>query len=130
MSKACYRLPLLLLLSAAAGGQPPSIEGQGNPDDGRRDFAGNCAACHSNLADGPRQMGPSLFGVVGRHAGSVADFRYSKAMRSADIVWQQSTLENFLRDPQAAVPGTVMSIAGIDDPKERADLVAYLASLR
>lgn len=87
-----------------------------------------CAVCHSTT--GTISVGPPLNGVVGRAAGVVPRYTYSKAMTSRGLVWDQATLDKFLTRPQAVVPGTRMGFAGLADAKERQDLIAYLATLR
>jgi cytochrome c len=82
-----------------------------------------CAACHSLAVD---RTGPRHCGLFGRRAGSVKDFGYSEAMKRAGIVWNERTLDRFLENPLAAVPGTSMGYSGIADARERADLIAYL----
>jgi cytochrome c len=84
-----------------------------------------CAACHSLERD---RTGPRHCGLFGRRAGSVAGFEYSDAMRESGIVWDESTLDRFLAAPTRTVPGTSMGYAGIDDARERRDLIAYLKS--
>jgi cytochrome c len=87
-----------------------------------------CADCHSpGGADG---VGPGLKGVLGRRAGSKAGFTFSPAMAKSTIVWDATALNNFLASPQKAVPGTTMTYPGDDDAKERADLIAYLQTLK
>jgi cytochrome c len=71
-------------------------------------------------------VGPSLFGVLGRKAGEIADFRYSPAMRNSNITWSPQTLDEFIADPQKAVPGNRMPFAGMPEAADRADLLAYL----
>ena len=86
-----------------------------------------CAECHSpGNSDG---NGPGLKGVVGRRAGAKAGFIYSPAMAKAKITWDAATLEAFLANPRAVVPGTTMAWPGDEDAKERADLIAYLKTL-
>ena len=87
-----------------------------------------CAECHSPTASDA--AGPGLKGVVGRRAGSKEGFIYSPAMKKAAVTWDDKTLDAFLADPRAVVPGTTMAYAGDDDAKERADLVAYLKTLK
>jgi cytochrome c len=82
-----------------------------------------CAACHSLDYN---RTGPKHCGLFGRRAGSLADFEYSPAMRASGIVWNDKTLDRFLAAPTKVVPGTAMGYAGVDDPRERADLIAYL----
>jgi cytochrome c len=94
---------------------------------GKAVFA-QCAACHS--VDGSNGAGPSLKGIVGRKAGSFEGFRYSRAMKGAGYAWDAAKLDAYLADPQKALPGNVMPFSGITDAKQRADLVAYLATLK
>jgi cytochrome c len=82
-----------------------------------------CLACHALESD---RVGPRHCGVVGRRAGSVAGFEYSKAMKNSKLTWNAKTLDRFLADPPKTVPGTTMTYAGVSDAKERADLIAYL----
>ena len=84
-----------------------------------------CAGCHALDRD---RTGPRHCGLLGRRAGSVPGFEYSPAMKRSKIVWTARALERFLADPMRTVPGTSMGYAGIADPAERADLIAYLAS--
>lgn len=87
-----------------------------------------CADCHSTKSgDG---VGPGLQGIVGRAAGAHGGFKYSPAMAHAGLVWDAKTLDAFLAHPKAVVPGTTMDFAGVDDAAERANLVAYLATLK
>lgn len=87
-----------------------------------------CADCHSPGAS--NGVGPGLLGVAGRRAGSFPGFTYSAAMAKSTVVWDARSLNDFLAAPQKVVPGTAMAYPGDDDAKDRADLVAYLLSLR
>jgi cytochrome c len=87
-----------------------------------------CAACHA--LDQANRVGPGLGGIVGRKAGSVPGFRYSDAMKNSDIVWDVATLDVYLESPQKAIPGNKMPYAGLKNPMDRVDLVAYLATLK
>jgi cytochrome c len=87
---------------------------------------GDCAACHK-LQAGANNVGPSLHGIFTRKAGELADFRYSPALKRSGIVWTPETLDAFLTNPQALVPGNRMPYAGMADAGNRADLIAYLA---
>ena len=73
------------------------------------------------------RTGPKHCGLIGRPAGALPDFTYSNAMRASGLVWDRETLDRFLADPLGTVPGTFMGYSGIDDPGERADLIAFLA---
>jgi len=85
-----------------------------------------CAACHSLDGSGDYD-GPTLKGVIGRKAGSLEDYRYSAAMKRSDVTWDAGTLDEYVADPQAFIPGNRMAFAGISDNTQRDDLVAYLA---
>jgi cytochrome c len=84
-----------------------------------------CAACHS-LGEPGDYDGPTLMGVIGRKAGSLEDYRYSAAMKRSDVTWDAATLDKYIADPQAFIPGNRMAFAGISDKAERDDLIAYL----
>jgi cytochrome c len=97
----------------------------GNPAQGQRVF-GACAACHS-LRPNQNMTGPSLAGLWNRKAGTLASFnRYSPAMKSADIEWNDKTLDEWIEDPQHLVPGNEMTFAGVKDARQRADLLTFL----
>ena len=111
------------LISLAFGSQ--TLAADGNAARGQRVF-GACAACHS-LEPDKNMTGPSLANMWNRKAGSVSSFtRYSSALKSADIVWNDKTLDEWLKDPQHVVPGNEMTFAGIKDTQQRADLLAFL----
>ncbi len=85
-----------------------------------------CEACHS-VDD--NDLGPKHRGVVGRRAGSVADYNYSPALKGSGLIWDPRTLDRWLTNPSALVPGTKMFFM-VEDAQARADLIAYLAELR
>jgi cytochrome c len=88
-----------------------------------------CRACHT--VDGSNSaVGPTLNGVIGRKAASLDDFRYSPAMKRAEITWTRQTLDAFIADPQKLVPANRMPYAGIPDAKNRADVIEYLQTLK
>ncbi len=89
-----------------------------------------CTACHIATAEGRRGVGPTLFGVVGRKSGSVDGFRYSNANKSADITWTPEILDKYLTNPKDVVPGTIMTFAGVKNDTDRANLIAYLQTLK
>ncbi len=93
-----------------------------NADRGKVVFQ-NCAACHS---DKPGAIGPSLRGVVGRKSGSVDDFHYSNAMAHANLTWDEANLRDYIASPQAKVKGNRMPYAGLANPSDLDDLIAYL----
>lgn len=96
---------------------------------GEQVFA-RCAICHSNTKGAPARIGPNLFGITGRKAGSQPDFSYSAALKNSGIVWTPANLDKWTAGPAAMVPGNRMSFAGISSAKDRADLVAYLGTLK
>ncbi len=109
---------------ALAAGTAPAAEKplQGDPKAGEMIYS-RCFACHALAYD---RTGPRHCGLFGRRAGSVKGFAYSDAMKRSKIVWNEKTLDRFLANPFAVVPGTAMGYAGVTDKKERADLIAYL----
>lgn len=82
-----------------------------------------CVACHSIERN---RTGPKHACLIGRPAGSVEGYAYSKALVASGLVWDEATLDRFLAAPREAVPGTKMTYAGVKDAAERADLIAYL----
>ncbi len=87
-----------------------------------------CKACHEN-EQGVTRVGPTLKGIVGRKTASIADYKYSDGMAAKGTdgqVWDEATLAAYLPDPRAAVPGTKMAFAGLKNPQEIEDLIAYL----
>jgi len=88
-----------------------------------------CAACHS-FVEGKNKIGPSLFGVVGRKAGTAPNFAYSLAMKNSGIVWTTDQLDLYLNGPQAMVLGNQMGHAGVSKADARTNLISYLATLK
>ena len=95
---------------------------EGDPVKGEEIYH-RCQGCHSIERN---RIGPMHKGLFGRPAGSVPGFAYSDAMKNSGIVWNEQTLDQFLQGPRKMVPGTKMTYAGIADPQQRADLIAYL----
>ncbi|HUL05150.1 MAG TPA: cytochrome c family protein [Candidatus Acidoferrum sp.] len=107
---------LLSMLAPAVGA------GAGDPACGEQIYH-RCQGCHSIDAN---RVGPRHAGLFGRRAGSLDDYDYSGAMRASGVVWDEAALDQFLTAPRKFIPGTKMPFAGIPDPQERADLIAYL----
>ena len=105
-------------LAAAAG----NAAAKGDAKKGEEIYS-RCLACH---ALGYDRTGPHHCGLFGRKAGTVPGFAYSDAMKRSNITWSAKTLDRFIEDPMKTVPGTAMGYAGVKDPQERADLIAYL----
>jgi len=111
--------------SATDGGsEAPATLAAGAPVD----FA-ICSGCHT-IGAGKNGIGPSLLGVVGRKAGSLAGYGYSAALRKSGIVWTPATLDIWLSGPMTMVPGTKMSFGGYADPKQRQAVIGYLKTLK
>ena len=85
-----------------------------------------CAACHSIAEGGGNKIGPSLWGVLGRSAGSIPDYKYSKAMATHGKNWSFKEMNGFLIKPKDWIKGTKMSFAGLKKPKERAAVILYM----
>ena len=121
---------LVVGLAGAGWAQQTAAMPQGNATAGEQSFRRLCTACHIVTAEGPRRLGPTLFGVVGRHSGSVAGFNYSRGNREANVDWTPEVLFEYLKNPRAMVANTTMAFAGIRDDQERANVIAYLQTLR
>jgi cytochrome c2 len=85
----------------------------------------DCAACHS-IERGVNGVGPTLYGIFGRKAGELDDYRYSPALKRSGIIWTEGTLDTFIADSQATVPANRMPYAGMLNAADRSDLIAYL----
>lgn len=114
------RVVLGLALALVATGALAQAPGGGDT------FEDRCAMCH---VDGGGGQGPSLKGVVGRRAGSLASFAYTPALKASGLTWTAANLDRFLTNPGALVPGTAM-VVRINDAAQRAALIAYLATQR
>jgi cytochrome c len=117
---ALWMLPPALLAAATAAASPPG--------DARRgaEIYERCQACHALARN---RTGPKHCGLLGRPAGTAPGFHgYSEALKDSGIVWDRESLDRFLADPLATVPGTRMGYAGVKDSQERADLIAFLAA--
>lgn len=120
-----HRITIALAVALAGCGKSnaPASGGTGQPE-GAQAFA-QCSTCHSVEANGPRRVGPSLHNVIGRKAGSLAGFSYSPALRDSGVTWSPQTLDQFLQNPKAMVPGTRMAVF-VRDPEQRRAIIAYL----
>jgi len=103
----------------------PAFAAEGNLDRGQRIF-GACAPCHS-LEPNKNMTGPSLAGLWDRQAGTLPSFdRYSPALKSSGIIWQDAALDAWIADPQKFIPDNHMTFRGVRDAQPRADLLAFL----
>jgi cytochrome c len=101
-----------------------AAKAEGDPEKGAKVF-NKCKTCH-NVDSTKNKVGPTLVGIFGRPAGSVEGFKYSDAMKSSGIVWSEETIEAYVKDPKAYVPGNKMVFAGLKKEDEIEDLIAYL----
>jgi cytochrome c len=99
---------------------------EGDPAAGERVFR-QCQACHVVDAEQNR-VGPHLVGIFGREAGAVDGFNYSPAMANSGIVWDDDTIGEYLADPRGYIPGNRMAFAGLRNPEQIADVIAYMRS--
>ena len=100
----------------------------GDPALGKTVFV-KCAACHSVKA-GENKIGPSLAGVVGRPSHSIETFNYSEPIKAYNVTWDPATLDHYLVDPRGVVPGTRMIFVGLKKDEDRANVIAYLETLK
>jgi cytochrome c len=91
---------------------------------------GRCFICHTNAKGAGNKIGPNLFGVVGRKAGTAPGYSYSAAMANAGFAWTDARLDAYIKAPQVTVPGNKMAFAGMPSASDRADLIAYLNTLK
>jgi len=123
-------LPWLAVLLAGCGPQPPEPRrtGGGDAQAGAVVFR-RCAACHTISSSGPDTDGPNLYGVVGAPVAERRPrFAYTAALQGLGGSWDPKRLDAWLANPRRMVPGTAMNFVGLRNPKDRADVIAYLAA--
>jgi len=106
----------------------PAVAQEGNAEDGAEVFK-KCRACHDVGPEAKNKVGPSLNEIIGRKAGTIEGFTYSEANKSAGgkgLVWTEDVLSKYLENPLAFMPGTKMAFAGLKDPQDRKDIIAFL----
>lgn len=103
---------------------PPAFQ-TADLDNGQAKFA-LCKSCHTVSPGGDSGVGPNLYGVFGRKAGTLAGFSYSDGIKALGITWDADRIDTWITRPSAMVHGTKMTYAGMVDPKDRTDVVAYL----
>eukprot|EP00931_Biecheleriopsis_adriatica_P114692 TRINITY_DN9060_c0_g1_i3.p1 TRINITY_DN9060_c0_g1~~TRINITY_DN9060_c0_g1_i3.p1 ORF type:complete len:115 (+),score=36.97 TRINITY_DN9060_c0_g1_i3:62-406(+) len=107
----------------------PDIEvPEGDIKKGAKLFKAKCAQCHTIEKGGNVKQGPPLWGLIGRQSGTCDGFGYSEANKNSGIIWSDKHLYEYLLNPKKYIPGTKMVFAGIKKEKERADLIAFMAS--
>ena len=111
--------------SEVGSGDIMALLASANVVDGKKVFK-KCLSCHSIAKEGKNKIGPKLFGVLGRQAGSISDYKYSKAMAAHGKVWSFEEMNNFLLKPKEWIKGTKMSFAGLKKETERAAVILYM----
>jgi len=122
-------LRILVIASLAAAFAAGAAQAAGNAANGATVFS-RCAICHSNAKGAPARIGPNLFAIAGRKAATQPDFSYSAALKNSGITWTSANLDKWIAAPAAMVPGNRMAFAGVANAQQRADLVAYLDTLK
>ena len=112
----------LLALAIASSSTTAAHAGDGDVTRGETVYQ-RCLACHSLAAN---RVGPRHCGLFGRKAGTAPGYQYSAAMKKYGVTWDEARIDHFIENPLKVVPGTKMGYAGVKDPQERADLIAYL----
>ena len=107
------------------GGNILKLFASASATDGEKVFK-KCAACHSITKGGANKIGPALWGVLGRKAGSLSDYKYSKALAAHGKPWSFEEMDNFLLKPKDWIKGTKMAFAGLKNAKERAAVILYM----
>jgi cytochrome c len=124
-----YRSGLLALSLVVTSALLPLVaRAEGHVARGRSEFRARCGLCHG-VRPGQNRMGPTLYGVFGRRNCMVHGFHYSAAACARRFVWDAATLDRFLRMPSHVLPGNKMAFPGVPSAADRADLIAYLATL-
>lgn len=124
------RLIEIGLVAALGLGVTGTAHAQGDPAAGARGFDRNCGICHSAAAPAKNRWGPALLGVVGRPAGAMPGYKYSKAMLASGVTWTPQALDAWLTGPRDYIPGVKMGFRGLKSAQERADIIAFLATRR
>jgi cytochrome c len=102
----------------------------GNVEEGKRVAAKHCVICHSFEKGGKVVYGPNLFGIVGAPGGAIAGYEYSAALKNAGLTWTDANLIGFVANPEKFLKGTKARFPGLKSAKQRADLLAYLKTLK
>ena len=120
-----------IIIAGVTGLSASSAFAAGDAANGANLFKTNiCSACHAVAKGGTNPVGPNLFGVVGRKAGSLAGYAYSPAMKASGITWDEATIAKYEMSPATVVPSNKMIFAGVKKESDADDVAAYLATLK
>ncbi|MBC2666856.1 cytochrome c family protein [Novosphingobium flavum] len=123
------KLAISLAVAGLAFSISATAQAAGDPVKGKATFA-QCAACHKVDNTGKSTIGPNLFKVAGRVSGTLPGFAYSPAMKNAKKTWNDAALDAYLTAPMTNIPGNKMPYAGLKNPADRANVIAYLKTLK
>ena len=121
VTRGAFAAALALVTAASALAADPAA--------GQKVFQSVCSICHT-VQPGQNRIGPTMFGLIGRKTGSVPGYTYSPQNQAANLIWDAATLAKYLESPRTMIPGTKMTYGGLKDVDKRADLIAYLSTLR
>lgn len=93
---------------------------------GAKLFKAKCSTCHTIINGGPNKQGPNLYAVMGRQSGQVQGFKYTNANKNSGIIWNDTTMFDYLANPKKYIKGTNMAFPGFKKEKDRLDIIAYL----
>ncbi len=122
--KLALALSLVMSLTATS-----AIAG-GDAEKGEKVFKKKCMSCHTIEQGGATKIGPNLFGITGSKSASVEGYNYSKSMKEANLVWDEKTLDDYLKKPRDYVKGTKMGFVGLKKESERQDVISYLETFK
>jgi len=130
LEKSAYQVDMTTTVSATSAEETNSgsimvLFASVSAEDGAVVFK-KCLSCHSIAKEGKNKIGPKLFGVLGRKAGSISDYKYSKAMVAHGKTWSFEEMNGFLIKPKDWIKGTKMSFAGLKNAKDRAAVILYM----
>lgn len=105
----------------------PAPYEKGSAKKGATLFKTRCLQCHTTEEGGPNKVGPNLHGIFGRHSGQAAGYSYTDANIKKNVLWDEQKMSDYLENPKKYIPGTKMAFGGLKKPKDRNDLITWLA---